>query len=148
MDLGSEGGAGYVDEGLSVHLSGHLHLLQHLQSLILGCLKTFCYYPWVETLFGGGKSHKTGWGKKHRNRGLTNGTGMQILKPALVALILHLSINYHTTLLKMKFLIKIPSFNKETTSVGKGISMNCWRLSPSQISPLTHTGLLVSGAPQ
>jgi hypothetical protein len=48
-----------VDEGLSVHLSGHLHLLKHLQSLILGCLKTFCYYPWVETLFGGGKRNIT-----------------------------------------------------------------------------------------
>lgn len=62
MDLGSEGGAGYVDEGLSVHLSGHLHLLEHLQSLLLGCLKTFCDYPWVETLFGG-KDRKNRLGK-------------------------------------------------------------------------------------
>ena len=50
MNLGSEGGACYVDEDLPVHFPGHLQLLQDRKGLFLCSLEALCDYPGVETL--------------------------------------------------------------------------------------------------
>lgn len=50
VDLGPEGGACYVDEGLSVHFPSHLHLLQNSQGFLFCCLKALSNDSWVKTL--------------------------------------------------------------------------------------------------
>ncbi len=50
VDLGPEGGAGYVDEGLSVHFASHLHLLQSSQGFLFCRLKALCDDSWMKTL--------------------------------------------------------------------------------------------------
>lgn len=50
VDLSPEGGACYVDEGLSVHFPSHLQLLQSSQGFLLCCLKALSNDPWMKTL--------------------------------------------------------------------------------------------------
>lgn len=50
VDLGSEGGACYVDEGLSVHFPSHLHLLQSSQGFLFRRLKALCNDSRMKTL--------------------------------------------------------------------------------------------------
>lgn len=50
VDLGPEGGTSYVDEGLSVHLLGHLQLLQSGQGFVFCCLEALSDDSRMKTL--------------------------------------------------------------------------------------------------
>lgn len=50
VDLGSEGGACDVNEGLSIHFPSHLYFLKNSQRFLFCCLKALGNDSWMKTL--------------------------------------------------------------------------------------------------